>query len=170
MRLPRKGVTTVAIALVVVVIGGSLVARSLVRSGASPALATEASVLVLLNQQRSAHRLHPFVLDAKLTQSASSHTVDMLRRGYFAHDGPQGAWDVRIRRHVARSVVGEILEYGSGQYATAAGIVRIWMQSPTHRRVILTPDLRRIGIAISVGTFKGQRSVAITTGDLSSES
>jgi uncharacterized protein YkwD len=170
MRLPRKGVTAVAIAVVLAAAGGGLLARSMVGSEASPSLATEASVLVLLNQQRVSHGLRPLALDTKLTQAARSHSVDMLRRGYFAHDGPQGAWAVRIRSHARRAVVGEVLEYGAGHYATASGIVSAWMHSGSHRRVILAPDFKLIGIAIVVGTFQGQRGVAVATGDLSSRS
>jgi uncharacterized protein YkwD len=169
MRRPSRGVTAVAIALVVAAVGGGVLSRSLRHSGASPSRATAASVLTLLNQQRAAHRLLPLALDANLTRAAVSHSADMLRRGYFAHDGPQGTWDIRIRRFAERAVLGEILEYGSGHYATADGIVTSWMESTPHRRVILTPDLRLIGIGIVVGTFRGQDGVAMTTGDLSSQ-
>jgi uncharacterized protein YkwD len=169
MRRPGKGVATVAVALVLATIGGAVLSRSLLRSGAAKTMATQANVLVLLNQQRAAHRLEPLVVDPKLTQAASAHSADMLRRGYFSHNGPQGAWDRRIRRYVKRTAVGEILEWGAGTYGTPQGIVSTWMHSSEHRRVILTPDLRRIGIGISIGTYRGVSGVTMATGDLSSE-
>ena len=168
MSKPRNGVATVAVAIVLAAAGGGLLSRSLRPTGAAPVLATEATVLVLLNQQRAAHRLPPLALDRQLTRVATSHSADMMRRGYFAHDGPEVAWDVRIRREVKRAVVGEILEFGAGKRRTASGMVKAWMQSPPHRRVILTRDLRLIGIGIVTGTFRGQEDTAMVTGDLSS--
>jgi uncharacterized protein YkwD len=171
MRLPGKGVTGVAIAIALAAVGGGVLSRSLLHSGASgvPGIpATAARVVVLLNQQRAAHGLQPLVLDGKLAQAANSHSVDMLRRGYFSHNGPQGLWDVRVRRYVKRSLIGEILEFGSGSYATAGGMVNAWMKSPEHRRIILTPGLRRVGLGIVMGTYRGQADVAMATGDFSS--
>jgi uncharacterized protein YkwD len=169
MRLPGKGVTTVAVALVLATTGGAVLSRSLLRSGAARTTATQANVLVLLNQQRAAHRLEPLVVDPRLTRAASAHSADMLRRGYFAHNGSQGTWDLRIGRYVKRpTLLGEILEWGAGAYGTPQGIVSTWMHSPEHRRVILTPDLRRIGIGIVTGTYRGVDGVTMATGDLSS--
>jgi uncharacterized protein YkwD len=166
--MPSKGVTTVAIALALATVGGAVLSRSLLRSGASNAVATQANVLVLLNHQRAARGLGALVIDPKLTQAATAHSADMLRRGYFAHDGPQGVWDVRIRRYVKRRAVGEILEWGAGRYGTPEGIVSTWMHSPAHRRVILAPDLRLIGLGIITGTYRGIDGVTMATGDLSS--
>jgi uncharacterized protein YkwD len=123
---------------------------------------------VLFNQQREAHGLKPLTIDVKLTRAADSHSADMLRRGYFAHDGPQGKWDERIRGYVTRSLIGEILSEGSGQYATPDGMIKAWMHSPEHRRVILTPELRLVGFGVATGTYQGQDGVAMATADFSS--
>ena len=132
------------------------------------ARAWEARVVVLFNQQRASHGLAPLKVDARLRQAAYEHSADMLRHGYFAHDDAHGTWDARIRRYVKRNQVGEILSYGSGEYATPAGMVRTWMQSPQHRSIVLTPDLRRVGLGVATGTFKGQDSVSLATADFSS--
>lgn len=130
--------------------------------------ALEAQVVVLFNHRRASLGLAPLKVDARLRQAAEAHSADMLRRGYFAHDDAHGTWDARIRRYVNRSQVGEILSFGSGEYATPAGMVRTWMQSPDHRRVILTPDLRRVGLGVATGTYDGQDSVSMATADFSS--
>ncbi|MDX6562917.1 MAG: hypothetical protein QOD65_2731 [Gaiellales bacterium] len=132
------------------------------------ARALEAHVVVLFNQQRAALGLAPLKVDARLGQAAETHSADMLQHGYFAHDDAHGTWDARIRRYVKRSLVGEILSFGSGEFATPAGMVRTWMQSPEHRSVILTPDLRRVGLGVATGTYKGQDSVSMATADFSS--
>ena len=168
MRKPGKGVVGVAVALVLAAVGGGILSRSLLRTGASRSSATAARVLVLFNKQRAARGLGALKTDAKLTRAAQSHSDDMLRRGYFAHDGPQGNWDVRIGRYVSRTLIGEILSEGSGEYATPDGMVNAWMHSPEHRRIILTPGLRHVGLGIATGTYRGQHDVAMATADFSS--
>ena len=171
MRRPSRTTASVAVALLVAVVAGGVLSRSLRHSEATSTRAiraTQASVLVLFNQQRDAHGLKPLSIDANLTRAADSHSQDMLRRGYFAHDGPQGSWDVRIRRYVSRTLIGEILSEGSGAYATPGGMVTAWMHSPEHRRIILTPDLRLVGFGVATGTYQGQDGVAMATADFSS--
>jgi uncharacterized protein YkwD len=130
--------------------------------------ALEAQVVVLFNQRRASRGLAPLKVDARLAQAAEAHSADMLRHGYFAHDDARGTWDARIRRYVKRSEVGEILSFGSGEYATPAGMVQTWMQSPEHRTIILTPEFRRVGLGVATGTYKGQDSVSMATADFSS--
>ena len=134
--------------------------------GRSQALQTQ--VVRLFNQQRAAHGLAPLKADARLGQAADAHSADMLRHGYFAHDDAHGTWDDRIRRYVTRREVGEILAFGTGEYAAPTEMVRTWMQSPEHRSIILTPQLRRVGLGVVTGTFEGQDSVSLTTADFSS--
>jgi uncharacterized protein YkwD len=166
--MPSRGVVGVAAALVVAVAGGGLLSRSLLRSGASTSQATESRLIVLFNQVRADHGLKPLGRDAKLARAAGSHSADMLRRGYFAHNGPQGKWDVRIRRYVTRRLIGEILATGTGKYATPVGMMNAWMQSPAHRHIILTPELRLVGLGVATGTYRGQAGVAMATADFSS--
>jgi uncharacterized protein YkwD len=130
--------------------------------------ALETQVVRLFNQQRASHGLAPLKADARLGRAADAHSADMLRHGYFAHDDAHGTWDERIRRYVTRREVGEILAFGSGEYATPAEMVRTWMQSPEHRSIILTPDLRRVGLGVVTGTFEGQDAVSLATADFSS--
>jgi uncharacterized protein YkwD len=167
MRSPSRTTASVAAALLVAAVAGGVLSRSLLHSGAS-SHTTQTRVLVLFNEQRAAHGLKPLTIDEKLTRAADSHSADMLDRGYFAHDGPQGKWDVRVRRYVQRSLIGEILSEGSGYYATPAGMVHAWMHSPEHRRVILMPELRRVGLGVATGTYHGQDDVALATADFSS--
>jgi uncharacterized protein YkwD len=168
MRRPSRGVLGVAAALAVAGIAGGVLSRSLLHSGASTESETKAQVLLLFNRQRAAHGLERLTMDVKLAKAADSHSADMLRRGYFAHNGPQGKWDVRIRRYVSRTMVAEILSYGSGRYATPSGMVSAWMHSPAHRRIILMPELRRVGLGIATGVYRGESRVAIATADFSS--
>jgi uncharacterized protein YkwD len=132
--------------------------------------AQEAQIVALLNHHRAAHNLVPLELDTQLREVAGAHSSDMLRHDYFAHDDAHGTWDARIRRSVRRNLVGEILAFGSGDDATPVGLVKNWMQSQEHRRVILAPQLRRVGVGVATGTFRGRNPVSVATADFSSTS
>ena len=47
----------------------------------------------------------------------------MLAHGYFDHDSPNEAWDVRIGRYLKSPLVGEDIAWGTGSYGTPEGIV-----------------------------------------------
>jgi uncharacterized protein YkwD len=112
----------------------------------------------LLNVERAAHGLAPLALDRRLARAARAHASDMVRRRYFSHVSPDGRRLVdRIRRSGwmsgrPRWFVGEDLAWGIGRPGTPAGIVRAWMHSPGHRRIILSRAYRHVGIGAAHGT------------------
>jgi uncharacterized protein YkwD len=128
---------------------------------------TESRVLVLLNDIRHQHGLSKLHASTALRSAAREHSSDMLKRGYFEHNSPNEAFDKRIRRHLKSSLVGENIAWGNGSYATPAGIVSLWMHSPTHRHIILMGSLHRVGLGVAVGSFKGSDDVLMTTADFS---
>jgi uncharacterized protein YkwD len=129
---------------------------------------TERSVLVLLNDIRHEHGLGAFTASIALRGAAREHSADMLTHGYFEHDGPNEAFDKRIRRFLKSPLVGENIAWGTGKYASAEGIVRLWMNSPAHRRIILMPALHRVGLGVATGSFQGNRGAVMATADFSS--
>jgi uncharacterized protein YkwD len=56
-----------------------------------------------------------------------------------------GAYGRRVRRYVRSRRVGESLAWMVR--CDAETIVRMWLNSPAHRRVLLSPSFRRIGVA-----------------------
>jgi uncharacterized protein YkwD len=137
------------------------------QSQASYRGSTERVVLNLLNDIRRDHKLPPFTFNAALRSSAREHSSDMLARQYFEHDAPGETFDHRIRRHLKSSLVGENIAWGTGRYASPEALVKLWMNSPTHRRIILMRDLRRVGLGVAVGTFDGSPDAAMATADFS---
>jgi uncharacterized protein YkwD len=114
--------------------------------------ASEQQVLVLLNQIRRQHGLLALALSTPLRTAARGHSADMLQNGYFDHNSPTEAWDARVLRYLKSATVGETIARGRGSTGSPAGIVNQWMRSALHRRVILTPALRLVGIGVAVGT------------------
>ena len=107
--------------------------------GAAPAAATlsqnDRQLLDELNRVRAAHGLAAFRVDPALQNAARAHTQDMMRRGYFSH----GDFPTRLRRHGARGpLLAENIGWASGR-ARARTIVRLWLQSPSHRVNVLRP-------------------------------
>ena len=135
--------------------------------------ALEPKVLTELNAIRRRHGLVPLKLSRPLSTAADAHSRSMGRYGFFAHDSRDGsAFWKRVERYYAPRgyrtwSVGENLLWSSGTL-TAPVALKLWMQSPGHRKNILTPSWREIGIsAVSVrsapGVFGGRDVVIITT-------
>ena len=124
------------------------------RAGQVPESALAASTVCLLNVERSQRGLRALRVNGRLSAAAQQHTGDMVRRRYFSHTSRSGSgMGDRIRRQGylsgARSwMIGENLAWGSGERSTPRSIVRAWMNSPGHRRNILTGRFREIGIGV----------------------
>ena len=129
---------------------------------------SESQVLVLLNDIRHEHGVSALAASAALRGAAREHSGDMLKRGYFAHNSPGESFDERIRRHLTSLLVGENIAWGTGSYGTPAGIVKMWMHSPAHRRIILMPTLHRVGLGVATGSFEGTPDAVMATADFSS--
>ena len=114
-----------------------------------PALsAADRAILDRLNQMRAAHGLRPLVVSAALTAAARHHSLEMVRSGFFAHESADGSpFDRRIRRfYRSFRSAGENIAFGCPDLSADAAMA-LWMKSPPHRRNILDPRWREIGIA-----------------------
>jgi uncharacterized protein YkwD len=114
-----------------------------------------------MNEARMAHGLQPLRADGRLERAARSHSSKMIRTGVFFH----GAFHARIRGVGVRAPqVGENLAWGVGRVSRARTIVRMWLASPPHRRNLLHPGYRFVGVGALLGHFGGyQRALLITT-------
>jgi uncharacterized protein YkwD len=119
------------------------------------------AIACLVNHERSSHGLTRLQANVNLHNAAYGHSVDMRRRNYFSHVSPSGS-TVRTRAFRSnylpgdgRWKVGEDLAAGRGSGASPRAIVSSWMNSPPHRREILTSSYRNIGIGISRGSPRG---------------
>jgi uncharacterized protein YkwD len=144
-------------------------------AGASPSRAGDAHVLratlCLLNGVRRRHGLDALRLNAQLSRAARGHSSDMVRRRYFAHYTPEGLSPAHrvaatgyLRGH-RHWLVGETLAWWRFHAAPAA-VVHGWMHSPPHRKVLLEPAFRDVGIGVVLGVpTAGGRGGATYTAD-----
>lgn len=115
------------------------------------------SVLCLVNGERARRGLAPLRASRLLNRTAQSHSRDMVARQYFSHVTPSGA---NARQRISRSgyvrnrsacKVGETIAWGTERQSTPAELVRSFMGSPGHRRVLLDRRYRDIGVGLALG-------------------
>ena len=97
----------------------------------------------------------------------------MLAHDFFSHHSADGtAFHVRIRRYYAdrgftKWSVGEALMTSQGPTVDASVIVAAWLDSPSHRTIVLSPTWRDAGIGVlyapsSPQTFGGTEAIVVT--------
>ena len=162
----------VALGLLSVFAAGAGAASQPVRALAA-ANQLESAVLAELNTVRRRHGLAPLRLSQPLAAAAESHSRAMGTLGFFDHDSRDGSefWK-RVQRWYSPDgyrtwSVGENLLWSSGRLSAAAA-VKLWMESPGHRRNILTARWREIGLSAlrvrsAPGVYGGRDVVIITT-------
>ena len=128
----------------------------------------ERKVIRIVNRIRGRHGLRRLKASRPLAAAASVHTGDMLARDFLSHSSSDGtAMSDRVRRFTGRKAwVGESIAAIPGR-ATARKAVRMWMNSPPHRAVLLAPAGRRIGVGKRRGKLGSARR-AVFTADLTS--
>ncbi|SMC26743.1 Uncharacterized conserved protein YkwD, contains CAP (CSP/antigen 5/PR1) domain [Desulfacinum hydrothermale DSM 13146] len=106
---------------------------------------SESELARLVNRVRSYYGLKPLTYSKTLSRAAEGHCLDMARHHFVSHTGTGGTtpWH-RIRRagYPAR-------RYGENVAAGIPGpkqVVEAWLQSPSHRKVLLNPKYREMGI------------------------
>jgi uncharacterized protein YkwD len=109
--------------------------------------AVREGVLSAVNAERRAAGLRALRSEPRLELVAAGHALDMARRGFFDHQSPEGLTPMaRVRNGgYAPQRVAENLAKG---LFDPAEVVRRWMLSPGHRRNILDPVVREVGIAV----------------------
>ncbi len=105
-------------------------------------------VVALVNTARAQAGCDPVHADGKLTTAALLHSQDMIARGYFSHNTPDGAspWD-RAKEAGYEVPTGENIAQGQ---KTADAVMDAWMNSEGHRANILNCSSKAIGIGMAV--------------------
>jgi len=105
--------------------------------------ATEAQIIRALNQARASHGLPKLSSSRPLARAAHAHSRAMRRANAIQH----GDYAARLRRYVRSRKVGENVAWREG--CSPSEIVRMWLNSAPHRKVMLSRSFRRIGVGRS---------------------
>ncbi len=129
---------------------------------ASAASTAERAVLRSINAERASHGLRPLRLAAPLRRVAGRHSRFMARVRRLQHESADGTpATTRIRRAMRVRRAGETIAFAMD----ADSIVQEWMQSASHREILLSKQFRLVGIGVVAGTYDGY-DVLYATADL----
>ncbi|HSK76745.1 MAG TPA: CAP domain-containing protein [Thermoanaerobaculia bacterium] len=109
-----------------------------------------AEILAAVNAERKKAGAPPLRSNSLLDKAAQRHAQDMLSRGYFAHESLERK-TVRERAREAAydwRAIGENI--AEGQFSVDE-VMRTWMNSPGHRRNILDPAFKELGVGLALG-------------------
>jgi uncharacterized protein YkwD len=116
----------------------------------------ERSVVRAINKARASHRLSRLHTTHRLARAADVHTRNMLGADFFSH----GAFAQRVRRYASFRRIGETIAMTSR--CSARLVVRMWLDSPGHRAVLLSRSYRRVGIGRRTGRLGARRACLVT--------
>jgi len=139
--------------------------------------ALEKRIHELINRERRKHGLSTLKWDDALKRIARKHSADMAKRNYFSHTSPEGrdlsyryiksnyACAITIENRIYKGAE-NIFQHNLYDSVTTVNGVRYydwntlekiaestvqgWMNSPGHRKNILTPVWLREGIGVSI--------------------
>jgi len=131
----------------------------------------EMEVHRLINLEREKYGLPTLEYDEELASVAKSHSIDMAEDEYFSHETPEGLSPTdRASKsdYVCRYQIGNLIYSGIGEnihmvtgssvaFMSTESIAELavsgWMDSPGHKKNILTSNFTKEGIGVSISTF-----------------
>ena len=125
-----------------------------------------------INRARAAHGLPRVFIASGLRTSAQRHSDGMVTGDYFAHTSPYG--QTLYDRVVASGFLrigpwwaGEAIGWGTPGVGSPDNMVRMWMNSPEHRAILLAPGATCVGIGRALGPhFLGYEHATVWTVDM----
>lgn len=95
----------------------------------------------------------PLAINDALTRAAQNKADDMVKRGYFAHTTPYGKspWEWVKEAGYDYENAGENLAVN---FDTAQGVVKGWINSPSHKKNLMSDTYTEVGIGIAIGEYE----------------
>lgn len=110
-------------------------------------------IFTLTNNERTERRVGTLTYNDTLEAVARKKLIDLVVRGYFAHESPTGehASDIAKEEGYNYLVIGENL--AAGTFGSSQDLVKAWMNSPGHRENMLNKGYQEIGVAVAQVSF-----------------
>ncbi|MCR4256396.1 MAG: CAP domain-containing protein, partial [Candidatus Uhrbacteria bacterium] len=121
---------------------------------------TPTTVIELSNRVRASLELPPLVTDERLSQAAQAKADDMAKRGYFAHaslDGSTALDRIRQTGYPTRYAAENLAVH----FMTALDVQRGWMNSPSHRSILLDERYEDSGVGVAYGFYEGRETTFV---------
>ncbi len=155
------------IAVVVALVFGLQIVYSYFTTGNVAILGQTSSVSVSellkeVNKQRKAEGITELKLDSKLNEAAFMKAQDMLTKGYWAHESPDGVqpWQWFAKAEYSYDIAGENL---AKNFTSSRAAVNAWMHSTDHKANILNKKYEDAGFAVVSGQLGGEETTLIVS-------
>lgn len=114
-------------------------------------------IIELANAERAKNGIPLLQVDPALNKFAVNKAQDMIDRAYFSHETPEGKkpWQWIDREEYDYVYAGENLAM---DFTSAELIHQAFMKSPTHRKNILNPKYKNMGVAVVSGQMNGRET------------
>ena len=108
----------------------------------------EREVVALVNEERRRIGLEPYSHNQNLSEVARTKSEDMRDNNYFSHQSPTygSPFDMLNQFGIQYRTAGENIARGQ---RTPQEVVNSWMNSPGHRRNILSQEFTEIGVGFA---------------------
>jgi uncharacterized protein YkwD len=107
----------------------------------------EKRLIAKINETRAAHGLRKLRVGPVLQRGAHAWSRHLMRADSFHHSSTLAAG------------TGEILAWGTCAWFTPLRAVRMWLNSPSHRALLLRPGFRYVGAGWTSGNWRGYNCV-----------
>lgn len=121
---------------------------------------TVQDLVTYTNMKRQANGLAPLKLNPQLSTAADQKARHMFAQNYWAHVAPDGTtpWVFIKDSGYQYLYAGENLARG---FDKSSDVVEAWMNSPTHKENMLSPNYTDIGFAIMPGNLTGSDTILV---------
>ncbi len=113
-------------------------------------------VLQLVNLERAGVGLAPVVKSEVLSKFAGDYACRMIEGGFFGHTDPDSGYGPGERAAAGDYLFWSVGENLAAGQPTAADVMRVWMDSDSHRANILDDRWTEIGVGVRTG---GEHSI-----------
>jgi len=123
----------------------------------------ETAIVREINRMRRAHHLRGVRISTRLARVARHHSAAMLAQDVLTHSSFNGtSFSMRLANAGRHRRYGETLAWLPRGAGSARTLVRLWMGSSIHRRVLLDGSLRHVGVGRVYGAMGRQAGHAVT--------
>jgi uncharacterized protein YkwD len=121
---------------------------------------SEKVLINLTNEDRTSQGLVPLQENSKLSEAAYLKAKDMMDKGYFSHQSPEGVtpWYWIKKAGYDYKFAGENLAIG---FLDSQEVFNAWMLSLPHQKNVLNPNYKEMGIAVLKGNFQGNETAVV---------
>ncbi len=121
---------------------------------------SESTMYQLVNKERQDKEINSLSFDDGLSKVAEHYAAQMLENGFFSHTSALDGSDASVRvtrAGIGFGLLGENLAFAPDVYIAHQGL----MSSEGHRRNILSPDYKKMGIGVADAGIYGKMFVQI---------